>query len=123
MARILVIDDNPGMRRMLRRVLECEGYEVVDAPDGKVGVRLYLEEPTELVITDLIMPQKDGMKVIMELRREFPGVKIIAISGDGCVGPDHYLPAAKNLGAQRILAKPFERREILEAVGELVNQE
>lgn len=122
MARILVIDDDPDARRALRRMLEHAGHEVIDAPDGKVGVRLYMEKPTDLVITSMVMPEMNGIEVIMELRRKYSGAKIIAVSDGGRFGTDDYLSAAEKLGAQRLFAKPFKQMELLEAVDELVNK-
>jgi len=119
MDTILIIDDDNQFRAMLRQMLEREGYKVVDAPDGKEGIRIYRVKPTDLIITDIIMPEKEGIETIMELRREFPDVKIIAISGGGHLGPAEYLKIAKGLGAQYTLSKPFEREELLEAVREL----
>ena len=120
MARILIIDDDAQLLAMLRQVFEREGYEVVEAPDGKEGLRRYRENPTELIITDLIMPENEGIETIMELRRDFPDVKIIAMSGGGINNPGTYLDLAKKLGAQYTFAKPFEREELLYAVRELL---
>ncbi len=120
MALILVVDDDNQIRRMLRRILEKEGYEVVEAIDGDEAMRIYQERPVDLVITDLIMPKKEGIETIIELRRIFPEVKIIAISGGGRVGPAIYLTMAEKLGASRIFTKPFEKDELLAAVKELV---
>ena len=121
MARILVIDDDAQIQVMLRQVLERAGYEVVDAPDGKVGIELYREQKADLVITDLIMPEKEGIETIRELRGEFPDVKIIAISGGGVIGPENYLCLARGLGALRTFSKPVERKEIIETVQELLH--
>ena len=118
MARILIIDDDDLFRIMLRKMLEYEGYDVVDAPDGNEGVRLYRKEPTDLVITDILMPEKEGIEIIRELRSDFSEVKIIAISGGGSVGINNYLDIAKMLGAQFTFKKPFRREEFLEAVRE-----
>ena len=120
MAHILVIDDDDQIRAMLRQMLDQAGYEVADAPDGKVAMRLHREVPAGLVITDLIMPEKEGIETIMELRRDFPEVKIIAISGGGRIEPEHYLQMAKGLGAMCSFTKPIERRKLLEAVEELL---
>jgi DNA-binding response OmpR family regulator len=120
MARILIIDDDEQIRSTLQQVLELEGHEVVDAPDGKVGLQLFREEGADLVITDIIMPVKEGLETIMELRNDYPGVKIIAISGGGAIDPHVYLHYAKEAGAMRTLPKPFEREELLQAVGELL---
>ena len=120
MTRILVIEDDEMVRELLREILTRAGYEVAAAPDGEVGIRLYRNEQADVVITDLIMPNKEGIETIMEMRRDFPQVKIIAISGGGHASSTRYLDMAKQLGAQRILAKPFLPDQILEAVRELV---
>lgn len=120
MARILVIDDDEQIRIMFRNMLERDGYEVICASNGKEGIRLYRENPADLIITDLIMPEKDGMEIIMELKRDFPEVKLIAVSGGGHIKPDEYLSIANLLGAQCSFTKPFERDEILKAVKELM---
>ena len=120
MARILIIDDDVQILDMLRQTLEREGYEVVDAPNGKEGIRLYREDPADLIITDIIMPEKEGIEIIVELKRDFPNVKIIAISGGGQIGSEEYLRIAKGLGALRTFTKPVEREELLGAVQELI---
>ena len=121
MPLILIIDDDDQLRGMLREMLERAGYEVADAPNGKEGIRLYRENPADLVVTDLIMPEKEGIETIIELRREFPDVKIIAMSGGGTIEAEKYLRMAKGLGAVRTLTKPIERKELLEAVRELID--
>lgn len=119
MARILVIDDDEDVRQMLRRILEHAGHEVVEADNGAVGVKLFREEPSDLVITDIIMPEKEGIETIRDLRKLQKEVKIVAISGGGRVGPSDYLTAAKMLGAMKTFSKPFSRQEILDTVDEL----
>ncbi|MDY6986788.1 MAG: response regulator [Thermodesulfobacteriota bacterium] len=116
MARILVIDDETQIRAMLRRTLERAGYEVVEAPDGKEGMRLFHEKPADLVITDLIMPEMEGIQTIVELKRDFPAVKIIAISGGGLMPADSCLEAAKPLGAIHAFRKPVQRGQLLAAI-------
>ena len=118
--RILVIEDDEQMCAMLTQVLEKEGYAVVDAPNGKVGMKLYKENGADLVITDLIMPEKEGIETIRELRQDNPDVKIIAISGGGTIKPEEYLAIAERLGVQKTLVKPFRKEEILEAVNDLI---
>jgi len=118
MARILIIDDESQIRSMLRLMLERAGYEVAEAPDGIDGIRQYRENPADLIITDLIMPNKDGIGMIIELKKEFPEVKIIAMSGGGVNRPEGYLDGAKKLGATRTLTKPIDRDEMLSAVKE-----
>jgi CheY-like chemotaxis protein len=120
MPNILIIDDDNQFRTMLRKMVERNGYEVIEASDGKEGIKLYRKNPTDLIITDLIMPDKDGIETIQELRKDFPDVKIIAISGGGRLGPHDYLHLAKMLGAQRTLTKPIELDELLKAIEELL---
>ena len=116
MARILIIDDESQIRSMLRLMLERVGYEIAEAPDGIEGIRQYRENPADLIITDLIMPNKDGIGMIIDLKKEFPKVKIIAMSGGGVNRPEGYLDGAKKLGATRTLTKPIDRDEMLKAV-------
>lgn len=120
MKRVLVIDDDWQMREMMHQALERAGYDVAEAPNGKVGVNIHREDPVDLVITDLIMPEKEGIETIRELRRDYPGLKIIAISGGGRAGADGYLSVAKTIGADRTLSKPFDLKKILDAVEELL---
>jgi DNA-binding response OmpR family regulator len=119
-ARILVIDDEDQSRQMLQQALERAGYEVTTARDGSEGLRRFREAPTDLVITDILMPEKEGLETIMDLRREFPAVKIIAVSGGGRTGSLNFLDIAKRLGARRTLQKPFGLREMLAVVHELL---
>jgi len=121
MARILIIDDESQIRSMLRLMLERVGYEIAEAPDGIEGIRRYRENPADLIITDLIMPNKDGIGMIIDLKKEFPKVKIIAMSGGGVNRPEGYLDGAKKLGATRTLTKPIDREEMLKAVKETLN--
>ena len=120
MARILIIDDEPQIRSMLKLMLEREGYEVVEAPDGVEGIKVYRQNPADLIITDLIMPNKDGIGMIIELKKEFPDVMIIAMSGGGLNKPDGYLKGAKKLGAACTLTKPIDREEMLKAVKDIL---
>jgi len=120
--RILLVEDNDQMRGTLRQMLEGAGHRVVEAPNGKIAERLYRERPADLIITDLIMPEKEGLELIMELRRDFPEVKIIAVSGGGRRGPKEYLPLAKNLGALRTFEKPFNQEDLLAAVQDIFHE-
>src|SRR5208283_2976492 len=99
MKRILVVDDNAEVRRALSKTLLKAGYDVITAEDGAAAVRVYRGQSFDLVITDLIMPNQEGLETIMELRRLTPEVKIIAISGGGRLGPEDYLPIAQGIGA------------------------
>jgi len=116
MACILIIDDNVQVLETYCRILEHAGYEVVVAVDGKKGIRVFHGIIPDVVITDIIMPEKDGLETIKELKRDFPDAKIIAISGGDKVGPGNYLKMAKNQGALCTLTKPIEQEELLAAV-------
>lgn len=122
MARVLLIDDNESFRRSLHRTLVGAGYEVTDAPDGRVALREYRRDRPDVVITDLVMPEKEGLETIRELRNLDAGVKIIAISGDGGGRANQYLDLARALGATHTLAKPFSREAVLAVVAEVLAQ-
>lgn len=116
MASVLVVDDDDDLRDSLKSLLEREGHNVSTASNGSDAVSIFRSEPTDLIITDIIMPEKGGLEFIIELRQEFPDVKIIAISGGGRIGAKDYLQLAKAVGANSILAKPFSRTEILDSI-------
>ncbi|MGB5536219.1 MAG: response regulator [Thiogranum sp.] len=132
MASILIIDDEEDIRDALQMVLESAGYEVKVASNGNEAIELQREEPAQLVITDIIMPEKDGVRTIKEMRQESPGLRIIAISGGGGVEPlaykpgaittTAYLAAAKEVGADRVFAKPFDRKDLIQAVDDLLGK-
>lgn len=119
MLRILVIDDDDGVRDMLQCMLERERYEVSVAIDGQDAEKWFQQERFDLVITDILMPEKEGIQTIIDLRKHCPQTKIIAISGGGVGGPEHYLKSARSFGANRIFAKPFDYDEMLTAIREL----
>ncbi len=124
MARILVIDDEEQLRIMFRESLERVGYQVMDASNGKLGLKLCQEEQFDLVITDILMPEKDGIETIGEIRRYFPETKIIAISGGGRrLKANDVLHTASILGAQCTLFKPFKLEELLSAVSDLLGSD
>lgn len=114
MATILVIDDEERVRILLRTALEAEGYEVTEAANGRQGLDLYRHKPTDLVITDIVMPELNGLGMLLELMREFLDVKVIAISGAG--GEKNVLDVAKLLGARQTFQKPFSVPQLLGAV-------
>jgi DNA-binding response OmpR family regulator len=121
-ARILVIEDESDIRALCSRILTHAGHDVIEAPDGKVGVELYRDNPVDIVITDIIMPEKEGVELIMELRRDFPDVKIIAMSGGGqATASATCLRLAKGFGAVRTLAKPFNQQELVDTVQEVLD--
>ncbi len=122
MTRILLIDDDAQARDMLRQMLERAGYDVVEAHNGRVGLQHYQASAIDLIITDILMPEQDGLETIQELRRLAPEAKIIAISGGGQTGLLDLLPVAEKLGAQCTLRKPLRRQELLEAVRQLLQR-
>ena len=113
MARILIIDDSQDILRLLRLILESAGHTVYDAADGVAGMHIFRKERPELVITDIFMPEQDGLATIRMLRHEFPTVKILAISGGGQFGTLNYLDIAETLGADAVLSKPFTSEALL----------
>ena len=119
MSRILIIEDDPGVRDLLRELLVRDGHEVVEAADGRAGIRLYREQGADLAITDIVMPEQEGLETIRQLRAEFPDVKIIAISGELMDDFDP-LAVAKKLGALRTFAKPFDLNGFLSEVREVL---
>lgn len=108
MARVLVVDDDPAIRKVLRKVCELEGHEVVEAADGKSGEAAVTERPPDLVITDIYMPEGDGYALIRALRRQARPVKVIAISGGAWDDASQALDMARALGAHATLTKPFD---------------
>lgn len=120
MARLLIIDDDDTIRRMLAKTLTKAGYDVLAAADGDEGLKQFRKNEIDLVITDLIMPEKEGIEMIMELKTDFPDAKIIAMSGGAQIGPDEYLKLAVALGAQRTLKKPIVRDDLLGAIKEIL---
>jgi CheY-like chemotaxis protein len=118
MARIIIIDDEDELRSMLRQMLEQAGHEVTEAVNGAEGIQSYERDRHDLIITDIIMPEKEGVETIIALRRADPDLPIIAISGGGRLEATDFLTMTKKLGARRTLSKPFRRDQLLEAVDE-----
>lgn len=120
MSRILVIDDELSLRQLLRSMLERVGHTVFDAPDGREGMALWHREPTDIVVTDVFMPEKDGIEVILEMKKVAVRPKIIAMSGGGRKGLLDWSSSALAVGADRVLLKPFDQKTFLSAVQELL---
>jgi DNA-binding response OmpR family regulator len=120
MKSILVVDDDEYIRIMLKKLFEQEGYAVQSAENGKTAVKSIYEKPVDIVITDIIMPEKEGLETIMELRRDFPGLEIIAISGGGLIHANEYLKLAKVMGARYTFSKPLSIAELKAAVRSLL---
>ncbi len=124
MARILIVDDDTSVRATMRKFLMAEGHEVVEAPNGTVALRAYREHPADLVITDIFMPQTDGIEATIRLHEEFPDAKVVAISGGGYeFNKEQMLRTAELLGALRTLAKPISRADLLRVVREVLEQD
>ncbi len=119
--RILVIDDDNDVRQMICKMIISEGYEVLEASNGKEGMDIIRSgEEIDLVVTDLIMPEKEGLETIRELRQDFSHIKIIAISGGGKIEALNYLPIAKGLGADLAFSKPFIKQDLIDALNKLL---
>lgn len=121
MATILIIDDDPQMRRVVLRILATAGHEVIEAKDGKEGLALFQARHPSLVVTDLLMPEKEGIETIRELRNASATLPILAISGGGQLSRmNMFLEAATKLGATARLAKPFRSSDLIETVSRLL---
>lgn len=118
--RVLIIDDDEQIRVLLEQMMHWAGFDVMVAENGKVAMQLQSANPADLVITDLIMPEQEGLETISRLKRDYGGIKIIAISGGGRIGPEAYLPAALELGADKVFSKPFDVQEIVDTVREML---
>ncbi len=116
MADLIIIDDDATLREVLTTALTQSGHTVRQAGDGDAGIRLYRQRPADLVITDIVMPDKEGLDTIIELRRDYPTARIIAMSGGLAHDPKLYLHMAEKLGARLVLYKPFSLAELFEAI-------
>ncbi len=116
MARILIIDDEDLIRVTLTQTLQNDGHAVTEASDGQKGISAFRELPADVVITDILMPNKEGIETIIELRRINPNVKIIAMSGGGRTRTSNFLDVARSLGATAVLKKPFEMQVLRDTV-------
>ena len=121
MATILLIDDDEAFRSMVRRALQRVGYTVIEAENGNAALEMLTGASVDLVITDILMPEKDGIETIMAVRRTQPEIKIIAMSGGGRMRPEGYLDVAKDLGAVCVLNKPFDNESLFAAIKDALN--
>jgi DNA-binding response OmpR family regulator len=110
--KILVIDDDDRIRRMVAKVLSADGHRVTCAADGVAGMALFRQETPDAVVTDIIMPEREGIETIVSIRKERPETKIIAISGGGRLGDIELLRIARLLGADDVIAKPFRAQDL-----------
>ncbi|HPF08541.1 MAG: response regulator [Candidatus Cloacimonetes bacterium] len=120
MAKILVIEDDDSFRNVLVQMLSRAGFEVRQAGDGNQAIEVCAQFEPDLVLTDIIMPDKEGLETIQELLQICPDLKIIAMSGGGKFGPDSYLPLAQKLGAKASLQKPFMRDELISTINSVL---
>lgn len=116
MARILIVDDDELVRKTVREILERADYEVEEAHDGEAGLKQAVLSKPDLIVTDILMPNQDGIELILQLRRVRPEAKILAMSGGGKFDNDRLLTMAKVLGADECLAKPFGKASLLDKV-------
>ncbi len=122
MALVMIVDDDQQILRLLAEIIEKEGHQIVSAEDGEQAFQQFQKHPIDLVITDLLMPNKEGLELIQELRSIRPELKIIAYSGGGQMQPDNYLDFAKGMGADRVFSKPIPIKELTAAVAELISE-
>jgi len=118
MARILIIDDDETIQNVFQRFLTGKGYDVALASDGRKGLRVLEEQQIDLVITDIMMPETDGLEVVMAIQGKAQQIPVIAMSGGMHAMPMDFLPMAKKFGACKVLYKPIEMEDLLAAVEE-----
>lgn len=121
MPRILVIDDDENICQMFEKLLTRAGYEVETALNGKEGTRLCIKHPFDLIMTDIFMPEKDGLETILELRKKFPDIKLVAVSGGDNTQTLDYLYVARKMGADYTFSKPVDDKKLLQVIGELIS--
>ena len=113
------MDDDESVRLALRTLLKKQGHDIIEASNAAEGSKTYANEPLDLVITDILMPERDGVEALLELRAQHPSIKTIVISGEAT----EFLPIVEDLGADRAFAKPFNNQEVLEAVATLLDEQ
>lgn len=123
MSRILVVEDDYAFRSIIRDAVEEAGHEAAEADNGNTAMERVREEAIDLVITDIVMPEREGLETIRDLKRDFPEIPVIAISGGGAIDGETYLDLAKRFGADKIFCKPFDLGELMGAVEELLSEE
>lgn len=123
MKKVLIIDDDDLLRGSIESCLSQVGFEVKTAANGQLGSDLAAREPFDLIITDIVMPDKEGLETIMDIKRQNPNQRILAMSGGGYVSPDEYLEIASEFGADRVLSKPFHLAKMVSIVDELTNNQ
>jgi YesN/AraC family two-component response regulator len=122
MQKILIIEDDHHILLMMKKMLDNKGFEITLASNGKEGLEIFNKNTFDLVITDIIMPEKEGLETIREMKRACSDLKIIAMSGGGKISADNYLETAKIFGASKLLEKPFTRQQLVTAVQEIMGE-
>lgn len=117
---ILLIDDEPAVRLGFEQFLKGSGYRVTSAADGREGMRLLRQQNPDLIITDIMMPEMDGLEILIEIKKQHPNIPVIAISGGMKIRPISFLPQAKSFGASRVFTKPVNLPELLAAIQDLL---
>jgi CheY-like chemotaxis protein len=120
MAKILLIDESPWIMAHMKKVLERKGHEVYVANDGVKGLNLAEKERPDLVMTDIMLPQKDGFEIVLQIRKKFPFIKMIATTSERIAHADHYLKAIKHFGVELTIKKPFRDRYLTSAVDSIL---
>ena len=120
MSHILVVEDSEDLRYIIKDILKKAGHEVSEACDGSEVAALLTGKPIDLVVTDILMPEQEGIQTILQIRRSNPDIKIIGMSGGGAGGAEHYLEMAREFGANATMLKPFKKTQLLELVDELL---
>lgn len=121
MQHILIVDDDLAVLSLFQQFLESSGYSVAVAPDGKKGLQMLRQRQPDLIITDIMMPEMDGLELLMDIRKHHSEIPVIAISGGMKIQPGNFLPQAAKFGARRIFQKPVSLADLLQAVQELLN--
>ncbi len=116
MALILIVDDDPQMLRLITDIVELDNHEVLQAQDGAMALTRFETQTPDLMITDILMPNKEGLELISEIRYQHPEIKIIAYSGGGASDPESYLEFARGMGADRVFSKPVPLAELREQI-------
>jgi DNA-binding response OmpR family regulator len=122
MAKILLVEDDDEVRSVLKTLLQEEGHDVSEAAEGNAALEQFLNMTADLVVMDIVMPDKEGLETIIDLKRTHPDVKIMAMSGGGRTSPQDYLDMAKRLGAIEVIAKPFSIDDFLRCVNRALDK-
>lgn len=122
MARVLIIDDDPSILRSVARILEEEGHEVREAGDGKSALELVADGSPDLIVSDMYMPEMDGIELLIRLQTDHPGTPMVAMSGGGHMAKEELLRNASMLGAVAVLEKPFTIEQLLDVVNQALEK-